>query len=228
MKKRIKINGFIIFACVIGLVFFPEAFFRLSFRPIDYLAGILGMVLALFGMLLRVCSRGFKSQHSASGKSLVMDGPYSLVRNPMYLGILCIAFGVIMLLFQWWTLLIFIIFFAGRYLPLIKTEEKILAEKFGKQYLDYKKSVPRILPDLNLRLSKKSFKYLPLRPAWIKKELNSILILVPALLVFDLWRKTVLADDPAAWVYFFIHSGIVCLAVGFMLFLIKKYESAAK
>jgi protein-S-isoprenylcysteine O-methyltransferase Ste14 len=228
MKKRIKINGFIIFVCAACLAFFPKVFFRLEFRPVDHLAGILGLVFLLFGMLLRVCGRGFKSQHSASGKSLVMDGPYALVRNPMYLGIICIAFGVVMFLFQWWALLVFIAFFAGRYLPLIKAEEKILTEKFGRQYTDYKKSVPRILPNLNAPLSEASFKYLPLKPAWIKKELNSILVLVPAVFALDLWRKTMLAEDPEIWVYFSIHIGILCAAAGCVLFLIKKYETAAK
>lgn len=188
MKKRIKINGIIIFVCAMLVIAFPMKFLRLHTGRLDLLAEICGMCLMLLGMLLRISSRGFKSEHSEAGKTLVTGGPYGLVRNPMYLGISCIALGLIMIIFQSWALITFAAFFIFRYITLIFKEEKILADSFGQQYLDYQKRVPRILPRPGAVLRSGLLEYLSLRPAWIKKEINSILPLLIIVYGFALWR----------------------------------------
>ena len=93
MKKRLKINGFIMFIAVLLILIFPAIFFR---KPGSYLYDsimeIIGIVLILLGQFLRVSARGYKSEHSNNSRSLIQGGPYALVRNPMYLGILlCIG-----------------------------------------------------------------------------------------------------------------------------------------
>ncbi|MFA5156507.1 MAG: isoprenylcysteine carboxylmethyltransferase family protein [Candidatus Omnitrophota bacterium] len=228
MKKRIKINGVIIFICVIAMMLFPNVFLRMSFNKIDILTGILGLELMFFGLLLRVSSRGYKSELSVGGNNLVRTGPYSLVRNPMYLGICCIALGIIMVLFQWWTLAVFGIFFALRYLTLIRVEEKGLLEKFGHRYSEYQKDVPRILPRLNTRLNKDLLNCLPLKLSWIKKELNSILIIVPGVLGIDMWKKFILCENDLALPYFLILSWIICALIVLAAVLVKNYEGYPK
>lgn len=188
MKKRIKINGMIIFLCVALIAVFPAKFLRLKVSRLDLWAQIPGMFLMLFGMLLRVSSRGFKSEHSEAGKSLVTEGPYALVRNPMYLGISCIALGLILVMFQWWTLAVFAVFFILRYITLIFKEEKMLKNNFGQQYIDYQKKVPRTLPRLGVLFAGKIPGYLPLKGRWIKAEMNSILPLLIVVYGFALWR----------------------------------------
>lgn len=228
MKKRIKINGFIIFACVLAVAFFPKIFFRTSFGKLDILAGVLGLHLMFFGTLLRVSSRGYKSELSSGGNYLVRGGPYGMVRNPMYLGICCIALGVIMVLFKWWTFIAFGIFFALRYIPLILTEEKALFKKFKHRYSEYQSDVPRILPKLNARLNKESLKCLPLKVSWIKKELNSIIIVIPGVLGIDMWMKFVVCKNVLALPYFLILSWIICAFVVFSAVLVKNYADYAK
>jgi protein-S-isoprenylcysteine O-methyltransferase Ste14 len=79
-------------------------------------------------------------------KKLIVIGIYAHVRNPMHIGVFLIltgesiAIGSIALTF--WTLL----FIVGNllYVPLI--EERKLAERFGGEYLIYKKHVPSWIP----------------------------------------------------------------------------------
>jgi len=170
MKKRIKVNGVIIFVSVLAIIIFPWKFLRSTSGSGDDLMKSCGMALILFGLLLRIVSRGFKAEHSQGGHSLVLGGPYILVRNPMYLGIFCAAMGVILSLFHWWALLIFVLFFVSRYIPLIAEEEKFLMNSFGQKYTDYQKEVPRLIPRLSALISKNVLSYLPLKLSWVKKE----------------------------------------------------------
>lgn len=188
MKNRIKINGFIIFFTVILIAVFPTRFLRLQMGQYDILIQLLGMFIMLLGITFRVASRGFKSEHSESGKALVIDGPYKIVRNPMYLGISCIALGVILIMFRWWVLIVFALFFAWRYITLIFKEEKLLKNHFGPEYEAYQRKVPRLIPALGLVLSGKFFSYLGLKRSWIKKEANSIIPLLIVVTGFILWK----------------------------------------
>ncbi len=188
MKKRIQINGLIIFLCVVLILTFPAQFLRLQQGRFDLGLQMLGMFLIFSGILLRVSGRGFKSEHSDSGRILVTAGPYALVRNPMYAGLFCIALGLILFMFQWWVLIILAVFFSLRYITLIFKEEKILARNFGWQYIDYQKRVRRALPHPAMLFTRRVADYFPLKPSWIKKETNSILPLLIVVYAFALWQ----------------------------------------
>lgn len=79
---------------------------------------------------------------------LVTDGPYRVVRNPIYLGLFGLIIGVGLALSQWWALLaaatIFLIGNAIR----IRAEETLLRETFGPAFDDYAQRVPAFLPRL--------------------------------------------------------------------------------
>lgn len=166
---------------------FPNKFLRGSCGRLDSLFSLLGMALMLSGMLLRVSSRGYKSEHSAGGMFLVRGGPYALVRNPMYLGILLIGSGVILLCFKWWVLIIFLLVLIRRYLTLIFKEEKILWSGFPQEYADYRKKTPRLFPRPAGLIGKDVRQCLPLKPAWFKKEASSIIATVAAAVLLKLW-----------------------------------------
>ena len=78
--------------------------------------------------------------------NLVTTGIYAHTRHPQYLGFLLITGGID---FLWptfstllmWPLLVFL------YYRLAKEEEGKMEEKFGEEYREYKKSVPRFLPN---------------------------------------------------------------------------------
>ncbi|NIM45324.1 MAG: DUF1295 domain-containing protein, partial [Nitrososphaeria archaeon] len=81
------------------------------------------------------------------GKGLVKTGLYSVVRHPQYLGIILAAFGFmfygsevkLISLFSWVALV-------SAYIWLARKEEALLQEKYGKEFLAYKRRVPFILP----------------------------------------------------------------------------------
>jgi len=83
-------------------------------------------------------------------KSLVTDGPYSIVRNPLYSLSIIGAVGVGAQLGSF-TLAIAtgaVAYFV--FLLVILKEEQVLAERFGATYAEYMTHVPRLFPKFSL------------------------------------------------------------------------------
>jgi protein-S-isoprenylcysteine O-methyltransferase Ste14 len=84
--------------------------------------------------------------------TLVAQGPYRHVRNPIYIG----AFGVLLGL-SWWrsspTLLVLALgFLPVMHLFVTRSEEPATRRRLGAQYDDHLRRVPRWLPRLNRRV----------------------------------------------------------------------------
>ncbi len=190
MKKRLKINGLVMLLATLLLAAFPAVFLRKNITgSSDNAAEIFGVASILLGQLVRVSARGFKSEHSQNGNVLIEGGPYSLVRNPMYLGIFLIGLGVVLMLFKWWVVAIFIVFFIIRYILLIYQEEKKLKSLFPEKYPAYCRNVPhRIRPSIKALLEKDICEYLPLKLSWIKKEIGSIIAVLFLVLLVESWE----------------------------------------
>ncbi|MGC9066217.1 MAG: methyltransferase family protein [Candidatus Ratteibacteria bacterium] len=73
-------------------------------------------------------------------------GLYNVIRHPLYLGSLFISLGFCMMCKNPVLWIYWIIFFPICYYSAITIEEMSLSKKFGKEFLDYKKSVPAFLP----------------------------------------------------------------------------------
>lgn len=186
MKKRLKTNGVIIFFAFILLSSFSSVFFRSAQEtPWNIVAKISGMSLILFGQILRACARGYKSENSQEGHSLIQGGPYILARNPMYLGIFFIGLGIVIALFKWWVIIIFLSVFIWRYIFLIFKEEEKLLSMFPREYPDYQKRVPRLFPSFKAILQRNITEYLPLEAIWLKREIGSIAALLLLLLFME-------------------------------------------
>jgi protein-S-isoprenylcysteine O-methyltransferase Ste14 len=90
-------------------------------------------------------STGFGAQLFA-GHQLVTDGPFAIVRHPMYSGLVLAALGAL-LIYSTWTTLLFVCFapltcFRARH------EEAALAAEFGENWREYRRRVPAFLPRL--------------------------------------------------------------------------------
>ncbi len=190
MKKRIKINGIIMGLAFILVVAFRKVFFRQAGLAWEEdLLRIIGLISLFLGQVIRVSARGYKAEYSKNSHALIEGGPYQVVRNPMYLGILLIGLGVVLILFNWWAVLFFLLIFAARYYPLILSEEKKLRHMFPGTYEAYCRRVPRMLPRLTTLIKVSVREYLPLKAAWFKKEINSIIPLLIVILLFFLWKR---------------------------------------
>ena len=74
---------------------------------------------------------------------VVMAGPYTFTRNPMYLGVTTALTGVAVYIGNLLSFISPIIFFMATNFFYVPREEKLMEQLFGKKYLDYKKKVRR-------------------------------------------------------------------------------------
>jgi protein-S-isoprenylcysteine O-methyltransferase Ste14 len=82
------------------------------------------------------------------GHRLVTDGPFGLVRHPLYLAMaLLLIAPVVGLSSVLGAEIAFPLFVLGTSLR-IRAEEKLLAETFGAEFKDYRRSVPPFIPRL--------------------------------------------------------------------------------
>lgn len=77
--------------------------------------------------------------------ALIVEGPYRFTRNPIYLGMAVLYTGIAILVNTLWPILLLpgVLFIMTR--GVIKREETYLEQKFGEQYVTYKKTVRRWL-----------------------------------------------------------------------------------
>jgi len=83
-------------------------------------------------------------------EKIVTTGVYSIVRHPQHLGALFAHVGISFLLSAWYSLLLTPLMIVLIYLISRKEEEELIRE-FGKEYEDYKKKVPMLIPKLRSR-----------------------------------------------------------------------------
>lgn len=83
--------------------------------------------------------------------ALCSSGPFTHVRNPLYIGNLFLFSGVVLIAGApniWCMLSITWIFFLTQYALIISLEEETLVGLFGESYETYRQNVPRLLPRL--------------------------------------------------------------------------------
>jgi protein-S-isoprenylcysteine O-methyltransferase Ste14 len=80
------------------------------------------------------------------GHRLVVEGPYSYMRHPIYTGMLGmllatgLAFGV------WWDVLLATPIFAAGTAIRVRAEERLLCDAFGEDFEAYRRYVPAVIP----------------------------------------------------------------------------------
>lgn len=80
------------------------------------------------------------------GHDLITEGPYRIVRNPIYLGMFGLMLASGLVLSPWWAVLAAVaVFLAGNQIR-IRQEEKLLREAFGAKFDEYARKVPAFLP----------------------------------------------------------------------------------
>ena len=83
-------------------------------------------------------------------RELITNGPYSIVRNPLYVSSLIGAIGIGLASENLLILAVILLFYVLYYPFTVLAEEKKLADKFGNDYIEYAGRTPRFWPKLSL------------------------------------------------------------------------------
>ncbi len=113
-----------------------------------------GLPVAAAGLWLR----GWAAGHLAKNKTLATSGPYGHLRNPLYLGTLTVAAGLVIAARQWGLAALFSAVFGLVYLPVIELEEQHLRKLFP-EYKEYAERVPILVPRLRHAGARDSFRW---------------------------------------------------------------------
>jgi protein-S-isoprenylcysteine O-methyltransferase Ste14 len=144
-KFFFKYRGFIPIPIVVIVLYFAHP--TLS-------ALLIGIAFMLTGEWIRfwgvAYAGGATRTRNVGAPSLVTNGPFGYVRNPLYIGNMIMYAGAAVIANVWIPYLILgiVFYFAFQYYFIVKLEEQKLEELFKEEYLKYTQSVRRFLPRL--------------------------------------------------------------------------------
>jgi protein-S-isoprenylcysteine O-methyltransferase Ste14 len=156
------ISGWTFFFFWMGIWVSPQPRFaipllenQLVFGPIaDFSIPLLHLVISAFVIvpsawlaIKAVKETTLKVAETHRTEKIVTKGAYSIVRHPQYVGGIMAHVGISILLSAGYSLLSTPFIVALVYLISRKEEEELIRE-FGKEYEDYKKKVPMLIPRL--------------------------------------------------------------------------------
>ena len=174
IARRIRVPlGFVFAAAYIWLA-----------RPTP-LSIVIGSCVALAGLCLRALASG----HVEKNQVLATSGPYAHTRNPLYLGSIVLAIGFLIAARSWWLSLIAAAMLVVIYVPVIRSEEAFLRERFP-EFEDYAIHVPRLFPRFQPYQSRPgSFSW---HLYWKHREYNAALgagLMIVALVTKSVWLR---------------------------------------
>jgi len=125
----------------------------MHFIPKNTGTELAGLSITILGLAVAIWARvhlgrywsarpGIKQDHQ-----LIRTGPYRLVRNPIYTGLLIGYAGTAIFIGELWAFIIVILLFIA-FLGKIRAEEKFLLEEFGDVYEEYRREVKSLIPFL--------------------------------------------------------------------------------
>ena len=171
-------------ACLLGISFF---FFADSYWPDDGSAHERIEIIGVLLIVICVVGRTWCSLYigNRKNKEVVQDGPYSMVRNPLYMFSIIGAIGVgaqtggitASLVCGFLTWVVF------SRMALIEEDHMIM--RFGSQYFYYMMRVPRLWPKLSLYHSRKSLEVFPGRILTTFLDASIFFVAVPLMELFD-------------------------------------------
>jgi len=109
--------------------------------------GVPGLLIGMFLIFLGESIRIWAAGHLQKNEMLTVSGPYSYVKNPLYIGSILITAGFCILVDNIYLLAAATFMFCFHYIPYKKrVEGDRLKRIFGSQYEDYDEKVPEYLP----------------------------------------------------------------------------------
>jgi len=145
-KNRILLSRVLI-GCVVLLMIFSRSVWQPGLA-VHIASELLAFVLVLFAAFGRLWALSYISGHKT--RDLITEGPYSIMRNPLYFFSLSGALGVCILSKSILVSGSILLAFAFYYPLVIRAEEEHLAKVHGESFRHYCSVVPSFTPKLSL------------------------------------------------------------------------------
>lgn len=147
IKPPLLFLGALALGCLLSLIL------PVGSRPgsANGLALLVGLTFAAIGFALAALSvRRFRLAGTSvvpgqPSTALVVEGPYRVTRNPIYIGFVLAYFGLAVVLTSVWVLVLLIPVLVIMQRGVVEREETYLEQQFGEAYRKYKARVPRWL-----------------------------------------------------------------------------------
>jgi protein-S-isoprenylcysteine O-methyltransferase Ste14 len=136
-------------------------FHRASFTPISSGSIAVTVSLSLAAMIAAVVSVSIVNAavktlgkewsvtaRVVEGHKLATEGPYRVVRHPIYAGLLGMLLATGLVISHWLALIAAIVIYVIGTVIRIRSEERLLREALGPEYESYARSAPALIPGL--------------------------------------------------------------------------------
>ena len=140
---------------LIFLAFILIGFLLYWLRPLPFAIGvaydILGVILIVVPIAIAIWARNLFIQSGTNVEpykpttAIVDKGPFAYSRNPLYLCLFVLYFGISLLIGNLWLPILAVPMFLIMFYGVILREERYREAKFGEAYLAYKRRVRRWL-----------------------------------------------------------------------------------
>lgn len=120
--------------------------FAVVAKPLPW-ALYLATVVVVIGIAVRMWASGFILKN----EQLATNGPYALVRHPLYSGNILIVYAFVAASGVWWTFVVATVFFLFYYPTAIEYEDRKLSEIFGDAWQAFGNNTPALLPAFGSR-----------------------------------------------------------------------------
>lgn len=138
----------IVFLTLIGMYLSINGFLnsgKLSFLKIPFIV-LAALIIILAAVLYLKAVFQAKVFANIKSNTLVTDGVYAYVRNPIYTAISMLCIGVLIFEGNLWLLILPFVFWLFMTILMKNTEEKWLIKLYGRQYIEYCEQVNRCIP----------------------------------------------------------------------------------
>jgi protein-S-isoprenylcysteine O-methyltransferase Ste14 len=112
----------------------------------DFFVEWIGYILLVLGLAVRLWATLYIGRRKS--RLLVTDGPYSLCRNPLYIGTILAAMGAALCFENFLLLILVFVLLVPVHALVVLAEERHLAELFGSEYEEYRHRTSRFWPSL--------------------------------------------------------------------------------
>jgi protein-S-isoprenylcysteine O-methyltransferase Ste14 len=172
----------------------PLLLLILIFAQSTPLSATIGVLFILVGELIRIYAVSFigtisRTRNDHTGNKLVQEGPFAMVRNPLYVGNFFIASGVAAYSGSVFMFILTVVLFCVQYYFIVKYEESLLEASYGAEYDAFRSRVPAWIPnfrafsmDQRFAVTQESFRMA------IKSETKTLMTIV-AVLALLIWRS---------------------------------------